>query len=199
MRSSRARLVLDNVDSYWDDHARLLGHTGYTQFKPLFAKDGNLTQAQFEEYLQRTLSALHRTIKGNGHRHGFVKIVSGRSKSYADLSTWRVNIDDSWRLIVHNYTWNWTESTGKGGEMKWMRAYQKATKAFFERALYLPPTRPEPKPRPTKDQAREGKIKALEDRRDRWLAKQARAEKAVVKIDRSLRALRRYQQAQENE
>jgi hypothetical protein len=184
------------LHEYWDDQGKLLGcGHGSLEFKPLWGR-GEATQAEFLEYVQKVLNALHRTVMGNGHRHGTVKFVTGRSKSYADLSTWRVNIDHSWRLIVENYSWNWTQGdySSKDGrfEQRWMKNFRKASLAFFERGMYLPETK-EPPPPPSKVESRARKIAALEERRAKWEVKQERARKWIIKIDRSLRALARHQ------
>jgi hypothetical protein len=197
MISAKGKDAKVKLHDLWDDHARLLGcrdrhafHMGWGQ--------GEFTVAQCRDHVQKVLNALHRHYAGNGASHGTVKFVTGNSRSYEDVSTWRINLQDSWALVLENYAWNWAQATYSGSrktgkfELLWMRVYRTLTLEFFRRGLYLPPTAPPPKQPPSKNELRAKKIAALEVRRVKWEKVLHRAEMAIAKIDRSLRAYQRH-------
>jgi hypothetical protein len=197
VKTTRGKALRHGIIDYWDDQARLLGCRHHGEFIVLWGK-GEATMPEFRAQIQNILNALHRTCLGNGQTHAEVRLVSGRSRSIMDAGVWKVNPGDPWSLVVDNYTWYWTTSIDASHrdtvfEREWMRLYKKASLAFFTRGLYLPPPKPEAKPKPSKNEVRERKIEALETRRANWATKQERARKWIIKIDRSLRGLRRHQ------
>lgn len=200
MKSKAAKRMQDALFQYWDDQASLLGCRERSQFTITWGK-GDLTGSEFASQLQKILNAISRTCQGNGADRYPIKVVTGRTRTGVNrqgaATEWHVNITDSWSNVLYLYTWAWVtaqDGSHRSGrwEMDWMRMYKKASTAFFLRGMYLPPTAPEPKPPASKDEVRQRKIEALETRRANWEIKAERARKWIIKIDRSLRALRRH-------
>jgi len=119
-----------------------------------------------------------------------IKFVTGRNTTrFISMNQLNINLTQGWRAIVTSCAWRLSPSG-------WVEpsAELKLVKRVCQNDWLVGALQPvvKPKEKPSKDEVRAGKIERLEARMLAWMKKQARADAAIVKINRSLTALRRY-------
>ena len=132
-----------------------------------------------------------------------IKFVTGRNNTRA-ISPGRLNVNlaQGWRPIVRMCAWRATSNSSIHHTGLINPTIEiKLARVVCSRDWLVGALKPKPKEKvtPSKAEIRNTKIAALEARLLGWMKKQARADTAIHKINRSLNALRRYQNGNEDQ